>query len=111
MTRIGLIGCGMWGRNLSRNLSKLGVLGGVADLVPEHAESFAAEFATPAMNVAAIIEGAGLDGVVIAAAAPTYRELACRALAAGLHVFVEKPLALDLAGVEVIGDSANAAFR
>ena len=31
MTRIGLIGCGMWGRILARNLAALGVLAGVAD--------------------------------------------------------------------------------
>ena len=30
MTRIGLIGCGIWGRNLARNLAALGVLAGVA---------------------------------------------------------------------------------
>jgi predicted dehydrogenase len=70
----------MWGRNLARNLAQLDVLGGVADLVPAHAESFAAEFATSAMNVTALIEDAGLDGVVIAAAAPTHRDLACQSL-------------------------------
>lgn len=111
MTQIGLIGCGMWGRNLARNLAQLGVLGGVADLVPERAESVAAEFATSAMNVTALIEGAGLDGVVIATAAPTHRDLACTALAAGLHVFVEKPLALDLAEAEAIAATAHAANR
>ncbi|MGB2159025.1 MAG: NAD(P)-binding domain-containing protein, partial [Candidatus Puniceispirillaceae bacterium] len=59
MTRIGLIGCGMWGRNLARNLAQLGVLGGVADLVPAHAERFAAEFAIPAMDISTLIEQAG----------------------------------------------------
>ena len=102
MTRIGVIGCGMWGRNLARNLAQLGVLGGGADLVPEHAKSFATEFNVPAMDVATLIEGAGLDGVVIATAAPTHREIACRVLAAGSHVFVEKPLALSLDDAEAI---------
>lgn len=101
----------MWGRNLARNLAQLDVLGGVADLVPAHAESFAAEFATSAMNVTALIEDAGLDGVVIAAAAPTHRDLACQALAAGLHVFVEKPLAIDLVEAEAIAAAAQAAGR
>ena len=111
MTRIGIIGCGMWGRNLARNLAQLGVLGGVADLVPEHAKSFATEFNVPAMDVATLIEGAGLDGVVIATAAPTHREIACRVLAAGSHVFVEKPLALSLDDAEAIAAAARAAGR
>ena len=101
----------MWGRNLARNLAHLGVLGGVADLVPAQAEGFAAEFNVSAMDTDTLIEGAGLDGVVIATAAPTHRELACRALAAGLHVFVEKPLALDLAEAEAIAATAHAAGR
>ncbi|NBR01898.1 MAG: gfo/Idh/MocA family oxidoreductase [Alphaproteobacteria bacterium] len=121
MTRIGLIGCGMWGRNLARNLAQLGVLGGVADLVSAHAEGLAAEFDVPAMNVSTLLgqakldgaklDGAGLDGVVIATAAPTHRDLACRALAAGLHVFVEKPLALDLEDAEAIAATARNAGR
>ena len=121
MTRIGLIGCGMWGRNLARNLAQLGVLGGVADLVSAHAEGLAAEFDVPAMNVSTLLgqakldgaklDGAGLDGVVIATAAPTHRDLACRALAAGLHVFVEKPLALDLEDAEAIAATAHNAGR
>jgi phosphoglycerate dehydrogenase-like enzyme len=44
MTRIGLIGCGMWGRNLARNLASLGVLASVADQHPARAEDFAGEF-------------------------------------------------------------------
>ena len=101
----------MWGRNLARNLAQLGVLGGVADLVPAHAENFATEFNVPALDVAALIEGARLDGVVVSTAAPTHRDLACRALDAGLHVFVEKPLALGLAEAEAIAAAARAAGR
>lgn len=101
----------MWGRNLARNLAQLGVLAGVADLVPAHAEGFATDFGTSAMDVSTLIETTGLDGVVISTAAPTHRELACRALDAGLHVFVEKPLALDLAEAEAIAAAARAADR
>ena len=111
MTRIGVIGCGMWGRNLARNLAQLGVLGGVADLVPAHADRFAAEFDVPASDVATLIGRSKLDGIVISTAAPTHRDLACAALAAGLHVFVEKPLALDLEDAKAIASAAHAAGR
>ena len=42
MTKIGLIGCGMWGRNLARNLAHLNVLAAVADRHDENAAEFAA---------------------------------------------------------------------
>ena len=101
----------MWGRNLARNLAQLGVLGGVADLVPAHADRFAAEFDVPASDVATLIGRSKLDGIVISTAAPTHRDLACAALAAGLHVFVEKPLALDLEDAKAIASAAHAAGR
>ena len=101
----------MWGRNLARNLAQLGVLGGVADLVPAHADRFAAEFDVPASDVATLIGRSKLDGIVISTAAPTHRDLACAALAVGLHVFVEKPLALDLEDAKAIASAAHAAGR
>lgn len=101
----------MWGRNLARNLMQLGVLGGVADRDTTSAAAFADQFGAPAMSVSGLIEEAGLDGVVIATAAPTHCDLACRALAAGLHVFVEKPLALCLDEAEMIAAAARDADR
>jgi predicted dehydrogenase len=49
--------------------------------------------------------------VVIATAAPTHAELACRAFAAGRHVYVEKPLALKLTEAETMAAAATAAGR
>ena len=111
MTRVGLIGCGMWGRNLARNLAQLGVLGGVADAVATQAESFAAEFQTTALPVADLIGKADLDGIVIATAAPTHAELACQAFATGKHVYVEKPLAVSLVEAETMAAAAATADR
>ena len=111
MTRVGLIGCGMWGRNLARNLAQLGVLAAVADAVPAQADGFATEFDTEALAVPTLLEQASLDGVVIATAAPTHADLACRAFAAGRHVYVEKPLALTLAEAELMAAAAANANR
>ena len=44
MVKIGLVGCGMWGRNLARNLAQLDVLAAVADRTDENAAAFAAQF-------------------------------------------------------------------
>ena len=111
MTRIGLIGCGMWGRNLARNLAALGVLTGVADRHLTRAEKFADEFGTAHSDVDELLAGRDLDGVVIATAAPTHAELACRALECGLHAYVEKPFALTLAEAERMSAAATKAGR
>ena len=63
MTRIGLIGCGMWGRNLARNLAALGVLAGVADQQHDRAERFAGEFGTTSAPVDTLVADHNLDGV------------------------------------------------
>ena len=111
MTRIGLIGCGMWGRNLARNLAALGVLAGVADQQHDRAERFAGEFGTTSAPVDTLVADHNLDGVVIASSAPTHAGLACRALASGLHAYVEKPFALTLADAETMAAAAAAAGR
>ena len=96
MARTGLIGCGMWGRNLARNLSQLGALASVADRDAENAAAFADEFGGKADSIDAVLEQHDLDGIIIATPAFTHADLACRALAAGRHVYVEKPLAMSL---------------
>ena len=111
MTRIGLIGCGMWGRNLARNLASLDALAAVADQHDARADSFADEFSTTAMPVEALLTEADLDGVVIASAAPTHADLAGQALAAGRHVYVEKPFAMTLAEAESMAAAATSAGR
>ena len=111
MTRIGLIGCGMWGRNLARNLAALGRLAAVADRHADRADNFAAEFGTASRSVEALLTGDGIDGVVIASAAPTHADLACRALAGGRHVYVEKPFAMTLEEAETMAAAASASDR
>jgi UDP-2-acetamido-3-amino-2,3-dideoxy-glucuronate N-acetyltransferase len=113
MTKIGLIGCGMWGRNLARNLAQLGVLTAVADKSARHAADFASQFgleARPinAMPIDTMLADATIEGIVIASAAPSHVELAVASLQAKKHVYVEKPLALDLAGAKAIAAAAAA---
>ena len=111
MTQIGLIGCGMWGRNLARNLASLGVLAAVADRNEERATAFATEVNTDATTVDDLITTVSLDGIVIATAAPTHCDLAVRALSARRHVYIEKPLALTLSDAQQIGAAATRAGR
>ena len=111
MINIGLIGCGMWGRNLARNLAQLEVLASVADRHAENAAEFGSAFAAKPVDVDTLINDQSIDGIVIATAAPSHDALAIAALAAGKHVYVEKPLSLSLAGAKAIQDAAHAAKK
>ena len=111
MTKIGLIGCGMWGHNLARILAKLGVLAAVADRYDENAAKFAAQFNSQQRSFESILADASIDGVVIATSAPSHDKLAIAALRSGKHVYIEKPMALTLVGANSIANAAKTAGR
>lgn len=69
-----------------------------ADLDPHTAALAASAFAlpTPASDPRVVIENPEVDAVAVLTPPATHVPLARAALAAGKHVFVEKPLALDL---------------
>lgn len=91
---IALVGCGHWGRNLVRNFHALGVLKAVSDRDEAAARGFADNYGVAAHPFDAILTSADIEGVVIAAPAESHAVLTQRALGAGKHVFVEKPIAL-----------------
>ena len=77
MARIGLIGCGMWGRNLARNLSQLGALVSVADRNVENAAAFADEFGGKADSIDAVLDQHDLNGIIVATPAFIHADMAC----------------------------------
>ena len=97
---VAIVGCGYWGRNLVRNFSQLGALGAIHDADAGLAETLAADYGVPAFTLDDLLARSDISGVVIAAPAERHAVLAGRALAAGKHVFVEKPLALRLPDAE-----------
>jgi UDP-2-acetamido-3-amino-2,3-dideoxy-glucuronate N-acetyltransferase len=107
MSHIGLIGCGMWGRNLARNLAQMGALAAVSDKTQAKAEEFATQFAVTAKAIDALLEDTDITGIVLATSAPSHVDLAIRILNAGKHVYVEKPLALTLIGAQKIAAAAE----
>ena len=58
-----------------------------------------------------MIEGSELDAVVVCSPAQTHTEVTLDALAAGLHVFVEKPMCISLDDADRIIDARNRAGR
>ena len=93
--KIGVIGCGYWGKNLVRNFSNLNSLHSIYDTNKDHAHTMAATYNIKPIELVPMLESE-IDGVVIAAPAHLHYELAKSALLANKHVFVEKPLSLEV---------------
>ena len=59
----------------------------------------------------AVLADDGIDAVALATPVPTHADLAVKALEAGKHVFVEKPLAKSVADAERAVAAADAAGK
>lgn len=106
MIRIAHIGHGYWGKNLARNFHELGNLVAVADPVAAVAEVAAATYSVKTASFEDLIADPGIDAVSIASPAGLHHRQAKAALEMGKHVYVEKPLALDVAEAEELRDIA-----
>ena len=93
---IAVIGCGHWGKNLTRNFHALGALHSVCDESPLILDKVRQQYpdvlTTP--NVSDLLDNPEIQACVIAAPAALHYTLARRVLQAHKDVFVEKPLAL-----------------
>jgi UDP-2-acetamido-3-amino-2,3-dideoxy-glucuronate N-acetyltransferase len=104
-----VIGLGHWGRNLVRNMMSLGHLAALCDITAETLSQFSCLYPTlPVVDRPEVIFGdPGIDAVMIATPAVTHGALVRAALEAGKHVFVEKPMCLDVAEAEALVDLAR----
>jgi predicted dehydrogenase len=93
VTRVGVAGLGYWGPNLARNFAELAELAWLCDHSPDLLPE--AEGRHPQARTTTrfddLLADPDLDAIVIATPVVTHYELAKQALAAGKHVFVEKP--------------------
>jgi len=106
--RIGVIGVGHLGALHAKMLADIPQvrLAGVYDLSPERAESVAADHHTFAVaNLPELLQG--VDAVTIATSTSAHFAVACTALEAGKHVFLEKPITETTAEAEHLCRLAN----
>jgi predicted dehydrogenase len=110
MIRLGQIGVGAWGKNLLRNFTGLSDcdvtwICDISDSVQDRVrKSHPKANITP--NANDLYADPDLDAVVIATPAPTHADIAIGAIEAGKHVFVEKPMALNVADAKRLVDAA-----
>src|SRR3989338_2174351 len=107
MLKISVIGCGYWGKNLVRNFAELGALYAVFDANEELSKKMSQTYGVPCLTLEETLKS-DCEGVVIAAPAFQHYELATKALKAGKHVFVEKPLSLRLDEAQKLCDLSKA---
>jgi predicted dehydrogenase len=107
--RVGLAGLGYWGPNLARNFAELAELAWLCDLSPDLLSEAKGRHpqARTTTRFADLLAEPHLDAVVIATPVVTHYELAKQALAAGKHVFVEKPPAQSSAEAEELSALAE----
>ncbi len=100
--RVAVIGCGYWGRNLVRVFSELGALVAVCDADLELARQFGTQYQVGALTFEQVLRAPEIDAVAIATPAITHSDFAEQVLVAGKHVFVEKPIALNVDAAEAL---------
>jgi predicted dehydrogenase len=115
MIRAAIVGLGRWGRSLVASVSgKSDEIGFVlaCTRTPASAEDFCREHKLPLVgSYNEVINRSDVDAVVLATPHSLHEAQVLAALAAGKHVFVEKPLTLDLKSARRVAEAANKAGR
>jgi predicted dehydrogenase len=95
--RVGVVGLGYWGPNMVRVLNEAATAEAawMCDLRSEVLEPLGRRFPSirQTQDLDEMLEDDGVDAVAVVTPVSTHHDLAMRALKAGKHVFVEKPLA------------------
>ena len=114
--RVGIVGCGKIADSHVEQVRAVGLgdVVAVCDREPLMAEQLAARFAIPARytDVTRMLADERLDVVHVATPPDSHVVIACLALEAGCHVFVEKPFALTMKdAAEILGTAERCGRR
>jgi predicted dehydrogenase len=113
-TRVAVVGCGQIAdAHVSQARRAGAVVAAVCDVSPHMAEQAAARLGVPAWfsDLDALLERARPQVIHVTTPPASHLPLARRALAAGVHVYVEKPLTVDAGEAEALEHAAHAAGR
>jgi len=110
--RVGVVGLGYWGPNLARNFDRLAdaELAFCCDLDEANLAKARGLYPNAVItdDLDVLLGDDSLDAVVVATSVPTHYALGKRALEAGKHTFIEKPVALKAADAEELVSTAAA---
>ncbi|MDA7561726.1 Gfo/Idh/MocA family oxidoreductase [Alphaproteobacteria bacterium] len=102
LVKIAQVGAGYWGKNLVRNFSQLGVLAAIVEPDDELGAKLEKEFGVPKRSLSEVLNDPSIIGVSIATPAETHFKIAHEAFSRGKHVFVEKPVSLNIDETECL---------
>jgi predicted dehydrogenase len=108
---VGVVGCGYWGPNLVRNLKGLSnchlkVMCDTSEARLKHMKSLYSDV-EGMTDFGEMLNGVGLDAVVVATPVKYHFSLAKASLLAGKHTLIEKPMASSAAECEELIDIAK----
>ncbi len=110
-TRVAIAGLGYWGPNIARNLNALPdcELAWCCDADEASRDRWSATYADARFtgDFEELLADPDLDAIAITTPVPTHADLARRAIEAGKHCFVEKPLAQNAASAEAVAQVAD----
>jgi predicted dehydrogenase len=108
---VGVAGCGYWGPNLIRNFKSLQDchLKMMCDLSETRLKHLSGIYpgVEAEQDYGHMLNGAGLDAIVIATSVRHHHPMAKASLLAGKHTFIEKPMAASTAECEELVDIAK----
>lgn len=110
--KVGVVGCGYWGKNLVRVFSETESLGAICDADPVRLAELGRSYNVPGTErFEDLLTMPEIQAVVIAAPAAQHFALAKQSMLAGKDVFVEKPLALRVEDGEELVELARRQSR
>lgn len=92
--KIGIIGAGLWGRNIIRNFYNLGYLHTVCDIDNENLKNVISDYnnVNTTNNYKDILNNPEIKGVVVVTPSHTHYKIVKELLEHGKNVYVEKPI-------------------
>lgn len=95
--KIVVIGLGAMGQNHVRVLNELGFLHGVYDVDSNKTDKISKQYNVKGYNnLDSLLRDQSFNSVSIVVPTPLHKEITCKCLEAGLHVFLEKPISDSL---------------
>jgi predicted dehydrogenase len=107
---VGIVGAGNISSQYLKAMAGFDVLEivGIADMKPEVAQKRAAEFGVPAASVEALLADPRAEIILNLTIPRAHVEVGLKAIAAGKHVYGEKPLGINFAEGKKLADAAKA---
>ncbi len=107
---VAITGCGLWGRNLVRNFYNLGALHTVCDLDFENLKIVKNTYEDVRLSsdFNELLTNTEIKAIVVATPSHTHFNLVKKALLAGKHVYVEKPIATRAQEAQELSEIAQA---